>query len=212
MVLRRPVPSPLVLVRRLLLALLVLGLLATGCDYQGAGPRIGLTGDSVMDNAKARIRAKLVVDHRITMLTVPAGHIWDLQGIVRLQVRDRPAAMVIQVGSPDVEFAAESPYGAAVSSEMRKMMDATRGVPCVIWVTLKERGVTPYYTPRWQQAATGLNDFADALAANRPWVHVVDWATLGLNRPDWFLADGLHLTELGRAALATHIDTAVRSC
>jgi len=199
--------------RRLVVGLLVLGLLATGCDYQGTmGPRVGLTGDSIMDNAKDRIRAKLVGDHRITMLTVPAGHIWDLQGIVRLQVRDRPNVMVLQVGSPDVEFAAESPYGFAVSAEMRKMMDATRGVPCVIWVNLKERGVSPFYTPRWQQQATALNDFADTLIARRPWMRLVDWAALGQNRPDWFQADGLHLTALGRAALAGYVDQAVRAC
>jgi lysophospholipase L1-like esterase len=199
--------------RRLLLAAVVMVMLATGCDYTGSvGPRVALTGDSIMDNGRPRIVAKLQPDHRVTILTAPATHIWDLRGVVQLQRNSNPNVMVLQVASPDVEFAVESPYGFVVSQKMRELMDITRGVPCVVWVNIKERGVSPYYTPRWQQQATALNDFADALAANRPWVHVVDWATLGLNRPDWFQADGLHLTELGRASLATQIDTAVRAC
>jgi len=188
-------------------------LLAGACDYTGSmGPRVALTGDSVMDNGRRRIVAKLQPDHRVTMLTAPAAHIWDLQGIVRLQVRSQPQVMVIQVVSPDVEFAAESPYGFVVSQEMREMMDATRGVPCVLWVNLKEHGVSPYYTPAWQQTAASLNDFADALAANRPRVRIVDWATISRQRASWFQADGLHLTELGRAALASTIDAAVDTC
>lgn len=199
--------------RRLVLALLALLLLTTGCDYLGsAGPRVALTGDSVMDNGKVRITAALRPDHRVTILTAPATPIWDLQGIVRLQVRSNPHVMVLQVASPDVEFAAESPYGFAVSLEMRKMMDATRGVPCVLWVNLKEDGVSPYYTPRWAQTARALNDFADALAANRPWVHVVDWAEIARARGYWFQSDGLHLREVGRAGLASTVDAAVDTC
>jgi lysophospholipase L1-like esterase len=199
--------------RALLLAVLVVAALGTGCDYTGGtGPRVALTGDSILHNGEARVRAKLVPNYRVTMLAVPAGRITDLQGIVRLQVRSNPQVMVLQVGSPDVEFAAESPYGFAISLEMRKMMDATRGVPCVIWVNLKEGGVSPYYTPRWQQTAAALNDFVAQLDANRPWVRVVDWAALAAANPGWFQSDGLHLTELGRAALASTIDTAVASC
>jgi hypothetical protein len=210
-------PSPAVRLRPLLrpvaLAAVVLGLLATGCDYTGSiGPRVALTGDSIMDNGRPRIVAKLQPDHRVTILTAPAAPIWDLRGIVALQRNSNPNVMVLQVGSPDVEFAAESPYGFVVSQKMRELMDITRGVPCVVWVNIKENGVSPYYTPRWQAQATKLNDFAAALAANRPWVRIVDWAALAANRRDWFQADGLHLTELGRAALATHVDQAVRAC
>jgi lysophospholipase L1-like esterase len=199
--------------RRLLLAAVVLALLATGCDYTGSvGPRVALTGDSIMDNGRPRIVAKLQPDHRVTILTAPAAHIWDLRGVVQLQRNTNPHVMVLQVASPDVEFAAENPYGFVVSQKMRELMDITRGVPCVVWVNIKENGVSPYYTPAWQSQATKLNDFAAALAANRPWVRIVDWAALGAGRPDWFQADGLHLTELGRAALASHIDAAVRGC
>jgi lysophospholipase L1-like esterase len=202
-----------VTLRRLLLAVLALALLATGCDYTGTtGPRVALTGDSVMDNAKLHVRHWLVRDHRITMLTAPAAHVHDLRGIVALQARSRPDAMVVQVGSPDVELAAESPYGFTVSLDIKRTMDATKGVPCVIWVNIKEQGVSPYYTPQWRQQATALNDYVDALLRERPWVRVLDWASTSIGHPDWFLADGLHLTERGRTALARAIDTAVRGC
>ena len=201
------------MLRRLVVAVLVLVLLGTGCNYTGsAGPRVALTGDSIMDNGSARIRAKLQPGHRITMLTAPAAPIWNLRGIVQLQRNTNPNVMVLQVGSPDVEFAAHNPYGFVVSQKMRELMDITRGVRCVIWVNLTQNGVTPFYPPRGQTQATQLNQFAAALAANRPWVRILDWAALSANRPDWFLADGLHLTELGRAALATHVDHAVRAC
>lgn len=187
--------------------------LTTGCQYQGtAGPRVALTGDSIMDNAKLQLRHWLIRDHRITMLTAPAATVSDLRGIVALQASTGPNAMVVQVGSPDVEFAAHSPYGFTVSLAMKSTMDATRGVPCVIWVNIKERGVSPYYTPRWQQQATALNDYAESLLNQRPWIRILDWATLSDGNPHWFLADGLHLTSSGRTALAAAVDREVRAC
>lgn len=201
--------------RRLALAaVLVLGLLTTGCDYIGpaGAPRVAFTGDSIMDNAKMHVRHWVGRDHRITMFTSPASPVRDLKGIVAIQARDRPNVMVVQVGSPDVEFAAESPWGFTVSLEMKATMDATRGVPCVVWVNVKERGVSPFYTPRWQDQATRLNDYAASLLPQRPWVRILDWATISLGHPEWFLADGLHLTQAGRTALARHIDGAVRAC
>jgi hypothetical protein len=77
--------------------------------------------------------------------------------------------------------------------------------PPVYWVT-------PYRDPRYRGGLStySLDAFNDELrlqAERRPWLHVIDFATIARLHPEWFTADGSHLhpDQAGYGVLAALI-------
>ena len=68
------------------------------------------------------------------------------------------------------------------------------GVTRVLWLTLH---VTPDHT-----SYLAMNDAIQAAAAQDPDVTVVDWNGYASPHPEWFQADGVHLTGDGPRAMA----------
>ena len=75
------------------------------------------------------------------------------------------------------------------------------GVKRVVWLTLREA----------KSAYVLSNADIEAESAKWPTLTVADWNSYSANRPDWFEADGVHLTLAGSTALAVFIQRTLRS-
>ncbi len=90
--------------------------------------------------------------------------------------------------------------GPPTEADLTKILDALAGSTRVVLVTTRE--------PRsWQDLS---NQRLAAAAAGRPNVRLVDWFAVSEGHPEYFVADGVHLTQLGAQAYAVALATAFR--
>jgi hypothetical protein len=75
------------------------------------------------------------------------------------------------------------------------------GVKRVIWLTLREA----------KSAYVMSNADIEVKPRKWPTLTVADWNSYSASRPDWFEADGIHLTLAGSTALAVFIQRTLRS-
>jgi hypothetical protein len=121
-----------------------------------------------------------------------------------------PAAMVLALGNPDMALVDE-PDPPDVYADAQRILNRTASVPCVVWVNLKQRGVNAFYNPNWETAASAFDQWLVGAASRGgglyyPNLHVLDWNAATAGHPGWFLADGLHLNDIGQAHYARKID------
>lgn len=98
-----------------------------------------------------------------------------------LMIGTNDAANVAAGGVPDL------------ATRIAELLAITAGDP-VLWVNAATRSSDPYYADVNMQAFNAA--LADAAGAN-PSVHVFDWASVVGD--DWFVPDGVHYTDGGRA-------------
>ena len=87
--------------------------------------------------------------------------------------------------------------------DLRKVMRTfdAEGVKRVVWLTLREA----------KSAYVLSNADIEAESGKWPTLTVADWNSYSASRPDWFEADGVHLTLAGSTALAVFIQRTLRS-
>ena len=90
--------------------------------------------------------------------------------------------------------------GPPTEADLTKILDALAGANKVVLVTTRE--------PRSWQDLT--NQRLGAAAVGRPNVAVVDWFAASEGHPEYFVADGVHLTQLGAQAYAVALASAFR--
>lgn len=172
-------------------------------------PRVRGVGDSVFLSAQSQTVSRLQPEYRPRFESALGVSIGDMVPTARRMADTDPAAMVIGLGNPDVEAMA-GPYGFIVYQWAQDMLRVTSQVPCVVWINLKQRGVNSFYTPRWEQASTGFDNWLVGAASPGGLyyrnLHVLDWNSATISHPEWFLTDGLHLNASGQAAYAGRID------
>ena len=54
-----------------------------------------------------------------------------------------------------------------------------------------------------------INANLSSFALNYPNLHIIDWANISKNHPEYFVADGIHLTTTGRVAYTKAIYDAI---
>lgn len=99
-----------------------------------------------------------------------------------------PDALVVALGSNDVAIRSQS-------MERDISVSDTQTVGCFVLTTVKVDGVTPFYNRRWKEWARRWNR-----AVWRSNAVVADWNGRARGHPEWFRADGLHLTDAGARA------------
>ena len=116
--------------------------------------------------------------------------------IARLGRRLGPT-VVVEIGNNDFS----STYAANMESALDALRDA--GVEHVLWLTL-------HLTPKHTTYAT-MNAAIAAAAAHHPELSVLDWNAYVAPHPEWFQADGVHLTGDGPRALAEFVRAGLAS-
>ncbi len=183
-----------------------------------AAPKLRGVGDSVFRSAIASMLTLLQPEFRPRLVGVEAASMQSMIPTARAMVGADPSVMVIGLANPDVRLMVDPVVGYLPYVWAEDLLDVTAGVPCVVWMNLKEHGVYPLYATGWEREATKFNTWLEGAAApggrlHFANLHVIDWNAASAGHPDWFVADGLHLTPTGQANYARKVDrTLQRRC
>lgn len=207
--------------RRARLVGLVLAVVVGGaCQpaaYTGAGPRVFVTGDSLVYESEPTLRAELQDRQRaVATRSFPGTRIgWSadqVAGQVGAGGAAAPDAIVVASGTNNVEGG----WTAADRLELKAALGwAWPEGRCVVWIL---PATVRHYGPPGAKvsvvdagAVTFVTGLRDALAP-RP-VRVADWGSLAAAHPEWYRADGVHHTPAGQAAYADFVaGAAVEHC
>ncbi len=98
---------------------------------------------------------------------------------------------------------------ANVHAALTTALDALANVPCVVFVTATNHGITPGFNDE----ANLHNAMLVGLVQTYPNATWLDWGAWSAGHPDWFrTTDGIHLTDAGTAALADIMEQTATSC
>jgi len=122
---------------------------------------------------------------------------------------DRSAQVLIVVsGSGDIRFVRESADPVAARAQVRRsvrlLIRDLQGV-CAVWPTVPVKG-----NAGERRTARVMNQELDA--AEGPQLRSPDWDDLAATHPGWFIADGVHLSRPGEAALQRTLLNAAHRC
>ena len=153
-----------------------------------AGPPMGrfAVGDSIMLSAKPELRELGFVVNAKVGRQFGAG-VW----IVRHKAGDGTLArrVVVHLGT----------NGTIDPSDCDRLVDAAGPKRRVFLTTIK--------VPRSWEAPN--NDTLNACAGRHDKVHVIRWWAKSHDRPEWFAADGYHLSAEGRRVFSSFVDREV---
>ncbi len=185
------------------------------------GPKVGAVGDSILGqlqsegpthphSTQAFTRSlndegwRASVKHRNAWRTARVR-------ILANESVDRGAQVVIVVaGSGDIRWVRESPDPVAARRQVRRavrLLLADLEEQCVVWPTVPERGGAGE-----RSTARVINEELRAAAAASAQVRAPDTASRSTSHPEWFIADGVHLSRAGEAAFQRFILAAARRC
>jgi hypothetical protein len=214
-------------VRRLalcLLALLVgLGGVTVGGEPASAAPpvpydglwwmaRLAVVGDSITNTSshvfKPAFRAEWWRD---ATFSFPGVRTETMRDQIRAMAADRPDAFVVQLGGLDTldlisgarSWNFERAQIAGVITDLQ-----AAGVPCIVWAGPNENfdgGAIDFWAER-------INDEIQAQLALRGMGSYADWSAVAAGHPEYFVADGAHLTPLGMQVYADLLATRLRDC
>jgi lysophospholipase L1-like esterase len=115
-----------------------------------------------------------------------------------------PTIMILAVGSNDVNLRqTRAQMNRNIAQAKRTCLNA--GVDYIFMTTVKVNGVSGYYAHgEWVKYAQNWN----SLVRNSG-LRVIDWGTHCRGHPNWFIEDGLHMTNTGEQAYVDYIETKV---
>jgi hypothetical protein len=193
------------------------------------GPRVAVVGDSLTNQSAWAIEAEL---DRHGYPSMVAG----VNGADIARMTPQLISAVSPGGGAEVAVAAlgtNNAFFAAIDDARHKNLAVTRreldeamrqaldgpadgtyasSARCLVWVNANA------HTPVLDLPTNGtrFNEMlAERVATERARgraVVLVDWAAVSRDRPEWFLPDGIHLTEVGQAAYARLIRQGVDDC
>ena len=178
--------------RRIILLMIMLVILASSC-YKGAPgtPSLFMVGDSIMEDSLPTLEPHLQQFNRTAAWGARGWTTEDTELVTSYMGREYPMErVVINLGSNDVVQYSISRATAA----MQRLLDDMPSATCVVWVGVRETGVTPFYHGNWQNKATAINNWLQT----HPRVTYLDWERIARNRPEFFQGDGLHLSGYGQ--------------
>lgn len=125
-------------------------------------------------------------------------------GIIDRAVARSPSCVVVALGSNDV---GQQRTHAQMVRNLDRAAAILGDMPCVLWTTVKVRGVSPTYGRNWARYAQMWN----RLLADRVDGIILDWDAVARSHPGYFLGDGLHFTGAGRTAYRNFLVRGVAS-
>ena len=195
-----------------LLAVAVLaGAIGSADAASGSGPVLTLIGDSVADRIEHDATALRRLNTGFTLNLQTRGcRRLATQGCVISGEDNGPPPNVVELaaqlgprlGRIVVIVVGYNDDPTRIDRDLDRVMRALlrQGVRRVIWLTLREA------RPVYVRANRGIN----AERSEWPMLTVADWNGYSAGHPDWFEADGLHLTPKGAMALAVFVRNEVR--
>lgn len=100
----------------------------------------------------------------------------------------RPSAVIIALGSNDIQHSAKPVFYEAL---IRELLEVIGNTP-IVWINIL-RNDQPYFSRR----SAMFNKTLVRLAAEYPNLSIVDWASMIAQNPKWFAFDKLHLRPSG---------------
>jgi hypothetical protein len=211
------------LARSAFVALLLAVALPMAALRAGAGPpvayegpswmaRLAMVGDSMtwtsVDTFKPALRANW---WRPAIFSFPGVRTETMRDQVRAMAADRPDAFVVQLGGLDTldiisgarSWAFEQAQLAGTIADIQGA-----GVPCVVWVG-PNQAFDGGPIDAW---STAINDQIRYDLAARGAGVFSDWTTVSAGHPEYFVADGSHLTDVGKQGYIAMINASLRNC
>jgi hypothetical protein len=171
--------------------------------YRGpaGAPRLTVLGHSIPTSARPELGDVLARTRLVAFDTENGRTIPQASSSIDWAVGEAPGVVVVDLG--------ENELGTGQSQEQlrqgaRATLDRLAGIPCVVWVDIRDRA-TSFYRADWQIQAESFNAWLPAEAAGRANTHVAGWADWARLHQDWFLGDSLHLNPVGRTAYADFV-------
>ena len=203
-----------------LLMALVLPLAAGRADaaqpipYEGPSwmAPLAVVGDSMtwtsVDTFKPALRADW---WKPAIFSFPGVRTETMRDQVRAMAAIRPDAFVVQLGGLDTLDIISGARSWAFEQEQLAGTIADiqgAGVPCVVWVGPNQNfDGGPIDT--W---STAINDQVRYDLAVRGAGVFSDWTTVAAGHPEYFVADGSHLTDVGKQVYIAMIKDSLRNC
>ena len=182
----------------------------TSIVYAGSsGPRVAFAGDSLGIDLEPYLWPQILGPYRFNAFSRWTSGFHDLRVLIQLQAATRPDIYVGELGTAD---AGSNHSIENIRIWLQQSMDMLRGVPCVVWLTVVEEGVHPWYGTDSEPRAAAINRSIRAYAAARENVYLSDWEATARRHPEFYQSDGLHLNGAGNVAMARAIRLAVDRC
>ncbi len=201
-------------------ALLAIPLGATRADaaapvpYEGPSwmARLAMVGDSQTWTSADTFKPALQADWwRPAIFSFPGVRTETMRDQVRSMAADRPDAFVVELGGMDT---LDIISGARSWAFEQAQIDGTiadiqgAGVPCVVWV-----GPNQHFDGGPIDAwSTAINDEIRYRLAVRGAGVFADWTTVAAGHPEYFVADGSHMTDAGKQVYVAMIKDSLRNC
>ena len=187
--------------------MLLVVVLGAGCQVP---PLVTFHGDSMGAQARTQITNRLSRDHRVIFRARERAVISTMTpGIRDVVSRAHPPDIVIvELGAGDA-FNWHGP--ARMRQDIRRVLQLTRNVPCVRWLSLKIGGVNGFYRG-YVALADDFNRILARQAALYPNVRVAPYRQWAAAHPNSFKADGLHHTARGKVRYAQFIQGVADRC
>lgn len=112
------------------------------------------------------------------------------------QIARIPDIRVVVVALGTVDVAAQISR-AEMADRIDRTIAEAGSVPCLLFVNVKVVGVSPWYNQQWERDAARWNEAVRATGER-----VADWDGVAQQHPEYFLSDGMHLTDVGIAGYA----------
>jgi hypothetical protein len=180
---------------------------AAGTALSPGAPRVTMIGDSVASSldyvpaartilgAGIDLRLELAPCRRVAQSSCP------YLGERPPTLIDLVPALGSALGQTVIVSVGYNDFAQAYADDIQEALAALLrvGVTRVLWMTLHEQ--RPDYA--------AMNVAIHAAAAKHPELTVVDWQVYARSHPDWFQAEGIHLTAAGAIAMATLVHNAL---
>ncbi len=179
----------------------------TACQpaYTGPeGPRTAVVGDSITNSATSELGAELAGVRRFVQGIDSIDLADGRNRLVKPVVSTDPSVVVVELG---INSARET-WNSADLAELEGALADLKAVPCVVWVTPTAMEASYYDHLGNGTLKTRIALFQASLAKRlpkNPNVHLADFGAIEATHPEWFQADGLHLSGAGRAAYAAYV-------
>ncbi len=178
-----------------------------GCaekTFTGSGPTVAVIGDSITYQSRTQLHNALD-DHSVKVSGLVGSTAAENMATARQYAPDRPAAVVINVGTNDALLSIPTTDTIAAYDQIIGQFAAS----CVVVVTISERGTGTttdghVYSPG---RAAAINAWMRGRGER-----VVDWEAAIAADPTLVVDDGMHPTETGKQRLANLIAAEVSTC
>jgi hypothetical protein len=195
--------------RRIVTIVVLVAALAVAVPARAAEPRLDFHGDSMGAQARRQVGNQLDREHVLRLRARERAVIRTMAPGIRILAHgpNRPDIVIVELGSGDAN---DWHSLARMRQDIHWVLELVRNVPCVRWLSLKTRGVNPFYQG-YVRRADDFNRILGRQAALYPNVRVAPYRQWSAANPTAFKADGLHHDLDGKPRFARFLrDVALR--